>query len=64
MRLACLAGDADGSGAVTAADLLAVRGHSGQAVSGVGALWDIDRSGAVTMADVRAAMRYLGNTLP
>ncbi|MBN2583478.1 MAG: polysaccharide deacetylase family protein [Planctomycetes bacterium] len=59
-----LAGDADGSGAVTAADVLTVRGMAGQTPNALTAGYDLDGSGAITAADMRAARTRLGNQLP
>ncbi|MBN2581833.1 MAG: hypothetical protein JXL80_02115 [Planctomycetes bacterium] len=59
-----LAGDTDGSGTVTAADVLALRAAAGQAVSAGNAALDLDASGVITSADVRAAWTRLGNQLP
>ena len=64
IRLAVLAGDVDGSGAVTAADLAAIRGQTGQTVDATSSRWDVDRSGAITAADMRAALQHMGNALP
>ncbi len=59
-----LAGDVDGSGSVTQADMLAVRSSVGQPVDAQRAPTDIDQSGAITPADMSAIRRRLGNQLP
>jgi len=59
-----LAGDVDASGAVTPADLLAVRGAAGQAVAAGTARFDVDSSGGVTGGDLLAVRARLGNALP
>ncbi|MBN2582156.1 MAG: Ig-like domain-containing protein, partial [Planctomycetes bacterium] len=64
VSLRMLGGDVDGSGAVTAADLLAVRTAAGQAVTGTTAASDVDESGVVTMTDVMRARSRLGQSLP
>jgi hypothetical protein len=63
-RLATLIGDADGSGRVTAADVLAVRGQAGQAVSGTNGRYDLDGSNAITGGDMMAVRDRLGSQLP
>ena len=62
--LRTLAGDADGSGSVTEADLTAIRAKAGQAVDATTAAYDLDGSGQITPADLRAARRHLGSQLP
>ena len=64
VRLAALPGDADGSGSVTAADVLAVRARAGQAVDAATARYDLDASGQTTGADALLAHRHLGSQLP
>jgi hypothetical protein len=59
-----LVGDVDGSGKVTAADLLAVRNHVGQPAVGADAKYDIDCSGEISGADVLLVHRNLDATLP
>ena len=59
-----LAGDANGSGAVTAADILAVRSVAGEPLAADTARFDLDGSGAITGADLLAARGRLGNALP
>ncbi|MBN2582033.1 MAG: hypothetical protein JXL80_03125, partial [Planctomycetes bacterium] len=59
-----LAGDADGSGSVTAADVLAVRSAAGQSAAADTAALDVDGSGTVTPADMLAVRRRLGAALP
>lgn len=63
-RLSALAGDADASGAVTAADLLAVRSCAGLTVTGATARYDLDGSGTITGADLIAVRERLGHVLP
>ncbi|HOI54000.1 MAG TPA: right-handed parallel beta-helix repeat-containing protein [Phycisphaerae bacterium] len=62
--LRCLAGDADGSGAVGAADLLAIRAAAGRTVDADTARFDVDGSGNITTADMAAARPMIGNALP
>ncbi|MBN2581449.1 MAG: right-handed parallel beta-helix repeat-containing protein, partial [Planctomycetes bacterium] len=64
IRMATLAGDVDGSGAVTAADLLAIRVQSGGAVASGAARYDVDGNGQVTTGDTRAVRTMLGHSLP
>jgi hypothetical protein len=64
IRLATLAGDVDGSGAVTATDLLAIRTHTGKAVATDTARHDVDGSGTITADDMRVLRPLLGRTLP
>jgi len=64
IRLGSLAGDADGSGQVSGADVLMLRNKAGTPPDGDAARYDIDGSGKVTVADVRAARRHIGGQLP
>ena len=64
LRFGALAGDADGSGGVTAADLLAVRAAAGKTVAPATARYDLDGSGQTTGSDLLAARARLGHTLP
>ena len=64
LELAVLVGDVDGSGSVTAADLLAVRAVAGRPVTEATARYDLDRSGTISGADLRVVRNHLGNTLP
>ncbi|HOI53737.1 MAG TPA: dockerin type I domain-containing protein [Phycisphaerae bacterium] len=64
IRVAALAGDVDGSGVVTAADVLASRTHGGSAVTADTARYDVDGSGTITAADMRAVRPLLGRRLP
>jgi subtilisin family serine protease len=64
LSVACLAGDADGSGVVTPADLLTVRGQAGSAVGIATARYDIDGSGTIRGADLLAVRARLGAALP
>ena len=59
-----LAGDVDGSGAVTVADLLAVRAAAGLPLTATAARCDIDASGVITGADLLAVRGRLGHALP
>ena len=63
-QFTCLAGDVDGSGAVTAADVLAARGSAGATMSSVRVRFDVDGSGTLTASDMMAVRRLLGHTLP
>ena len=54
----------DGSGQVTAADILAARARAGQAFAPEAARYDIDRSGTFTGGDVLAARNGSGAALP
>ncbi|NLX60370.1 MAG: hypothetical protein GXY74_14935 [Phycisphaerae bacterium] len=63
-RFACLAGDVDGSGAVTSADILAARGAAGAALNATTLRLDVDGSGSLTPADMRVIRGLLGHTLP
>jgi len=63
-QMSALAGDVDGSGKVTPADVLAVRSHAGQAVTVDTARYDVGcsgRIGGVAMLGVRLRQ---GNQLP
>jgi photosystem II stability/assembly factor-like uncharacterized protein len=62
--LQVLAGDVDGSGAVTATDILAVRASVGNVLDAATAHYDVDGSGALTGGDLLAVRRYLGRALP
>ena len=64
IRIQALVGDVDGSGSVTAADMLAIRSHGGAAAAGEHLRHDVDGSGIVTAADVRAVRRWMGSLLP
>jgi len=64
ITLRTLAGDVDGSGAVTAADILAARAAAGQPLGPGTCRWDVTTSGAVTGDDLLAIRRRLGNALP
>lgn len=59
-----LAGDVDGSGAVTAADLLAARAAVGQPVDATTAACDLDGSGDITGTDLLAVRARFGAALP
>ncbi|MBN2582107.1 MAG: chitobiase/beta-hexosaminidase C-terminal domain-containing protein [Planctomycetes bacterium] len=64
IRLGTLAGDVDGSGAVTAADMLTLRSKAGETLSGSTVRYDVDGSGEVSTGDMRAARGRLGGQLP
>jgi len=64
VTLKVLAGDVDGSGSVTAADMLAVRAAAGSDVESATARLDVDGSGAVTAADMAAIRPFLGHAMP
>lgn len=59
-----LAGDADGSGTVTVADVLAVRTRAGRDVTGDMSRYDVDASGTITGGDMTAVRSRLGRALP
>ena len=61
--LKTLAGDTDGSGAVSAADLLGTRAAAGT-VTPANARFDVDLSGSVTGGDLLAIRARRGNTTP
>jgi subtilisin family serine protease len=63
-HLATLAGDVDGSGRVTVADLLAVRRLAGQSPSGDRARADVTASGVISGDDLLAVRRSMGRSLP
>ncbi|MBN2583910.1 MAG: hypothetical protein JXL80_12655 [Planctomycetes bacterium] len=62
--LKALAGDLDGSGEVSAADLLAARAASGETLTTANARYDADGSGTITSADLRAMRPTVGHALP
>lgn len=64
LDFAVLAGDLDGSGAVTEADVAAVRPDAGPDVTVATARGDVDRSGARSGADLIEVRNRLGNALP
>ena len=64
LELGLLAGDADASGTVTAADLLAVRAQAGRPLSAETLRFDVDASGAITGTDLAAVRSRLGRALP
>ncbi len=64
LRIDVLKGDADGSRAVSAADVLAVRNHVGAAVDSATARYDVDGSGAITGSDLLEVRSRLGQALP
>ena len=64
LTIRALAGDVDGSGAVSAADVLAVRAAAGTPVAADTARYDLDASGAATGADLLDVRARLGHALP
>jgi hypothetical protein len=62
--LGALAGDVTGSGAVSAADLLALRAKVAQALTSDTARYDVNNSGAITPTDMLAVRNWLGSQLP
>ena len=72
LPLDVLPGDADRSGAVTAADLLQVRSRVGRSTAGPGAgttgqytpFHDLDGSGAIAASDLMLVRRNVGQRLP
>ncbi|MBN2582570.1 MAG: right-handed parallel beta-helix repeat-containing protein, partial [Planctomycetes bacterium] len=62
--LKCLAGDADGSAVVDAADLTAIRAAAGLAVNETTARYDVDGSGRITPNDMRLLRSCEGHALP
>jgi len=64
VSLKVLAGDVDGSGRVTAADMRAVRMQAGRPVDATTARFDVDRSGVISMADLLAVRSRVGAALP
>ncbi|MBN2581870.1 MAG: hypothetical protein JXL80_02305 [Planctomycetes bacterium] len=64
VNIRTLAGDVDASGAVTAADVLAVRSQAGKALASGLLRYDVDGSGTLTAADMRAVRACLGTSLP
>lgn len=63
LTVSALAGDVNGSGEVTAADLLAVRQAAGRPWDSVAAACDVDNSGKVTGADLLAVRSRIGSKL-
>ena len=59
-----LAGDVDGSGQVTAADVLGVRGAAGQTLGDANAGFDVNCSGDITGDDLQAVQKRVGTRLP
>ncbi|NLX60323.1 MAG: hypothetical protein GXY74_14700 [Phycisphaerae bacterium] len=64
LSFAVLVGDANGSGSVNAADILAVRARAGAAVNGDTARYDVDGSGEITSEDMRLLRPLQGQVLP
>ena len=60
LTIVILAGDVDGSGEVTAADVAAVRQAVGQEADESNAGLDVDGSGVITGADMRAVRSRMG----
>jgi hypothetical protein len=63
LTVSALAGDANASGEVTAADALAVRQAAGRLWDNVAAACDVDNSGRVTGADMLAVRSRIGHKL-
>jgi len=59
-----LRGDVDGSGRVTAADLLALRAVAGQVVTSANLRLDVDNSGSITGGDLLDISHRIGHALP
>jgi len=64
IRIGALSGDIDGSGAVTAADVVALRGLAGQSLDATNAQADVDGSGAIVGTDLLLTRRRVGTQLP
>jgi hypothetical protein len=64
LTIKLLAGDVDGSGQVTTADIVAVRAAAGQAVAAETARFDVDCSGAISGGDMLVVRQRLGAQLP
>lgn len=64
LMISALAGDVDGSGHTTGADMLTVRAASGAVPSSLTARYDVDCSGVVAAADLAAVRILAGHTLP
>jgi hypothetical protein len=64
LEVAALAGDVNGSGEVSVADLLAVRNLVGQPVVGAAVWCDADASGQITGSDMLLVRAALGHRLP
>ena len=63
-RFSALVGDVDGSGKVSAADVVAVRDRAGSPVDAATGRYDVDTSGAVTGGDMATVRARLGRALP
>ncbi|MBN2582734.1 MAG: hypothetical protein JXL80_06665 [Planctomycetes bacterium] len=59
-----LAGDVDGSGEVTAADMLAIRARAGSPLTAATCGFDVDDSGGITAEDMRAVRTRIGRKVP
>jgi hypothetical protein len=64
LTVSLLSGDVDASGAVTAADVLAVRQAAGRPVDAATCRLDVNRSGDITGDDVQAVQKKVGASLP
>jgi len=64
VRLGALVGDVDGSGKVSAADMLAARGHANEAVGSGNFRHDVNGSAAITGDDMLVIKAHSGEQLP
>jgi hypothetical protein len=64
LTIAALAGDVDGNGTVTPADLLAARAAAGDTSTAMLSQFDVSTSGAISGDDLLAIRGRLGNALP
>jgi hypothetical protein len=64
VSIRCLAGDVDGSGRVTEADVVAVRNGAGATVGAGNAMLDVTCSGGITSADMLGVRSRVGAALP
>jgi len=64
LELSTLVGDADGSGEVSASDILSARQAAGQTPAESTARFDVDQSGQITGTDILAVRSNLARTLP
>lgn len=64
ITVGALVGDVDGSGQVSAADVLVARALAGSSVGPASARGDVNNSGAITASDMIGVRRRLGEALP